>query len=101
MSFRSRIRPAKGGGYELRLAAEERALLTVLPGHLISLLDSVGETPQANLPEALRRLLPPAYPTDPDAERAYESMTRMDLVEHHRESLETMSATASGDLARR
>ncbi len=45
-------------------------LLTVLPGHLISLLESVGETPQDNLPEALRRLLPLAYPTDPDAERA-------------------------------
>ena len=62
--LRNRIRPSKGGGYDLRLAAED-ALLTVLPGHLISLLESVGETPQDNLPEALRRLLPLAYPTDP------------------------------------
>ncbi len=78
----------------MRLTAEERALLTVLPGHLISLLEDVGETPSGDLPDALRRLLPPAYTTDPDAERAYVSMTRQDLVEHHRESLETMSVTA-------
>ncbi|MGO9962255.1 MAG: DUF2017 family protein [Acidimicrobiales bacterium] len=94
MSFRHRIRPARKGGYELRLAAEERTLLTVLPGHLVSLLEGVGETPPCDLPDALRRLLPPAYANDPDAERAYESMTREDLLEHHRESLETMSATA-------
>ena len=95
MSFRSRIRPARTGGYELRLAPEERTLLTVLPAHLLSLLEDVGETPPDDLPDVLRRLLPPAYPSDPDAERAYESMTREDLVEHHRESLETMSATAN------
>ena len=79
----------------MRLGAEERALLTVLPGHLVSLLEGVGDTPPADLPGALRRLLPPAYTTDPDAERAYVSMTRQDLVEHHRESLETMSVTAN------
>lgn len=94
MSFRRRIRPSRGGGYEVRLAAEERTLLTVLPGHLVSLLEGAGETASGDLPDALRRLLPPAYTTDPDAERAYVSMTRQDLVEHHRESLETMSATA-------
>lgn len=94
MSFRRRIRPSRGGGYEVRLAAEERALLAVLPLHLVSLLDEVGDKPAGNLPDPLRRLLPPAYTTDPDAERAYQAMTRDDLLEHHRESLETMSATA-------
>jgi len=94
MSLLRRIRPSKNGGYEVHLASEERSLLSVLPAHLVSLLDNVGETPQDELPDALQRLLPPAYTTDPDAERAYVSMTREDLVEHHRESLETMSVTA-------
>ena len=58
------------------------------------MLDDVGDELPDELPDALRRLLPPAYTTDPDAERAYVSLTRQDLVEHHRESLETMSATA-------
>jgi len=38
---------------ELRLAAEERALLTVLPGHLISLLESVGEVYGPAAPEKI------------------------------------------------
>jgi len=59
MSFRRRIRPSRGGGYEVRLAAEERTLLTVLPGHLMSLLEGAGETPSGDLPDALRRLLLP------------------------------------------
>jgi len=46
------------------------------------------------LPDALRRLLPTAYATDPEAERAFVAMTREDLLEHHRDSLETMSRTA-------
>ncbi len=94
MSLRHRIRAARGGGYEVRLAVEERALLAALPLQLVSLLDHVGDEPTDGLHEALRRLLPPAYTTDPDAERAFVSMTRQDLVEHHRESLETMSLTA-------
>jgi len=94
VSFRRRIRPARGGGYEVRLAGEERELLAALPLQLISLLDDVGDEPPGDLPDALRRLLPPAYTTDPDAERAYVSITRQDLLEHHRGSLETMSTTA-------
>ena len=94
MSWRHRIRAVRGGGYEVRLAVEERALLSALPLQLVSLLDDVGDAPTGGLPEVLRRLLPPAYATDPDAERAFVSMTRQDLVEHHRESLETMSLTA-------
>jgi hypothetical protein len=94
MSFRRRIRPSRGGGYEVRLATEERDLLAALPLQLVSLLDDVGDELPSDLPDALRRLLPPAYTTDPDAEQAYVSLTRKDLVEHHRESLETMSATA-------
>jgi len=69
-------------------------MLAALPLQLIELLDDVGEELPSDLPEALRRLLPPAYTTDPEAERAYVALTRQDLLEHHRESLETMSATA-------
>jgi hypothetical protein len=66
----------------------------VLPLQLVSLLEGVGNKPSAELPEVLRRLVPPAYSTDADAERSFVSMTREDLLEHHREALETMSATA-------
>ncbi len=94
MSFRRRIRPTRGGGYEIRLGANERQLLGVLPLQLVGLLGEVGDKPSAELPGALRRLVPPAYTTDADAERSFMAMTREDLLEHHRQSLETMSATA-------
>ncbi len=95
MSFRRRIRPVRGGGYEVRLGADERKLLEALPLQLVSLLDEAGEKGAEELPDTLRRLLPPAYSTDPDAERAFVAMTREDLLEHHRESLQTLSATAA------
>ncbi len=97
MSFRRRIRPARDGGYEVRLGADERRLLSALPLQLVSLLDDVGERPSSELPGVLRRLVPPAYTTDADAERSFMSMTREDLLAHHREALQTMSATAKAN----
>ena len=88
-----RIRQARGGGYDIRLGDDERALLAALPQQLLSLLGDVGDQPQ--VPPPLRRLLPPAYTTDNQAEEAYVALTRQDLVEHHRASLETLAATAS------
>ena len=94
MNWRRRIRPARDGGYEVRLGEDERRLLADLPPQLVSLLEGAGDLPAGELPEAVRRLLPPAYSTDPDAERAFVSLTRDELLEHHRESLETLAATA-------
>ena len=56
-------------------------------------LEAVGET-DAQLPEGLRRLFPAAYPTDAAAEANYVSLVRGDLVEHHRNALETLAHTA-------
>ena len=94
MNWRRRIRPARDGGYEVRLGEDERRLLADLPPQLVSLLDEVGDMPAAELPDPLRRLLPPAYTTDPDAERSFVALTRDELLEHHRESLETLSTTS-------
>jgi len=43
---------------------------------------------------SLRRLFPPAYSTDEDAQRNYESVTRTELSAHHRRALATLSRTA-------
>jgi hypothetical protein len=81
------------GGFALSLLPDERALLSSLPGQLARALDAVGET-DAQLPEGLRRLFPAAYPTDTAAEANYVSLVRGDLVEHHRNALETLAHTA-------
>jgi len=80
------------GGFALSLSPDERALLSSLPGQLARALDAVGET-DAQLPEGLRRLFPAAYPTDAAAEANYVSLVRGDLVEHHRNALETLAHT--------
>lgn len=79
----------------MSLTADERELLAALPTQLVSLLDSVGTQIPDELPGEVRRLLPPAYPTDPEAEEAYVALTRGELLEHHRGALETLAATAT------
>ncbi|MHB1508915.1 MAG: DUF2017 family protein [Acidimicrobiales bacterium] len=109
------------GGCVVRLSAPERALLRELPRQIEAMLDSVaaGEEgpvvtgaaeegvdpygpPEAlttksapAVPSALRRLFPPAYTRDDEAELNYVSMAREGLLEHHREALQTLAETAN------
>jgi hypothetical protein len=47
------------------------------------------------IPPSLKRLFPPAYTGDDDAERAYVALARADLLDHHRRALQMLSETAS------
>ncbi len=90
---RRRIRLLRDGDFEVRLPGEERALLGSLPRQLTTALEQMPADSEA--PEALRRLFPPAYLQDEVAEAAYGAITRPDLLEYHREALETLLDTAS------
>jgi hypothetical protein len=59
--------------------------LRTLPGQLADLLD--GDDP------SLRRLRPPAYADDPDAEAEYRHLVGDDLMSARRQALETMQRT--------
>ena len=74
------------GGYDVDLPAEERDLLTMLPGQILQELEKMSR-PEAIPSASLRRLFPPAYPTDVVAENAYVRLVREDLIEHHRAAL--------------
>ena len=123
--MRKRILPRRDhpGGCVLRLTQPERALLASLPRQIdevLGALESVkdgppeGEdayasepSPDAGSPEfpaiagvpavppSLRRLFPPAYTRDDEAERHYVGITRSALLEHHRQALQTLSETAT------
>ena len=82
-----RIRRNRRGEFELRLPSEEREMLRSLPGQLLSLLDAGSEEPD------LRRLFPPAYARDRDADEEYRSMVGSELVESHQDALRVMAAT--------
>jgi hypothetical protein len=78
---------AAGGGVELRLGNEERALLMGLAAELRALLDGEPDDP------SLRRLFPPAYDDEAD-ERGYRELTADSLLDGRREALELLSRTA-------
>jgi len=110
------VRRGRGGSYELRLSRGERDLLARLPEALVAALEELAASgPEggegagargagmpagggggrgAAIPAALRRLFPPAYPTDDAAEAGFSRSTHADLLAHHREALETLRSSA-------
>lgn len=88
-----RISANARGGFDVNLPDEERDLLALLPGQMLTSLEQLTR-PESDVPESLRRLFPPAYPTDAAAENAYVRLVREDLVEHHREALTLLRDSA-------
>ena len=86
MNRSRRIRANRHGGFDLRLAPGERQLLRALPVQIEAILDSGSDD--------LRRLFPPAYNDDPKRQEEYDSLMRSELLEHHRQALELLAATA-------
>ncbi|HEX2045190.1 MAG TPA: DUF2017 family protein [Gaiellaceae bacterium] len=80
------------GEFRLRLSGEERRLLRELPGSLRSLLDDEPRDP------SLRRLFPPAYEADEDAEAEYRALVRDELLEGRRAALATLERTAESEV---
>jgi uncharacterized protein DUF2017 len=84
-----RIQRDRRGGYRLRLPAEERELLRSLPDQLREVLktDDPG----------LRRLFPPAYADDPDADDEYRRLMRAELLEGKLAALRVVEETAHAE----
>ena len=81
-----RIQRDRKGGYRLRLPQEERALLATLPAQLREVL-------QTDDP-ALRRLFPPAYADDTEADDEYRRLMREELLEGKLAALRVVEESA-------
>ncbi len=88
-----RIRANARGGYDVELSDDERELLGVLPNRMLNALEGLSNS-DAAVPDELRRLCPPAYPTDASAESAYIRLVRDDLLEYHRDALTLLRDSA-------
>ena len=88
MADRRVIQRDRGGRFRLRLSSAERSLLRELPAELRSLLDSDPEDP------SLRRLFPPAYEGDAEAQEEYRGLMQGELLGKHREALAVLEQTA-------
>ena len=81
----ARVEPLPGGGARLHAGPLERLLLTELLDDLEARLDV--DDPST------KRLFPPAYPEDADAEADYRSMAHEELVDGRRTRLATVRDT--------
>jgi hypothetical protein len=72
----------RSGRYRLSLSAPERTLLRSLPEQAKDLVTESEPT--------ARRLFPPAYPTDEEAEADYRSAAGASLLDRHRRSLDAL-----------
>ena len=81
-----RIQRDRKGGYRLRLPPEERALLASLPAQLREVLhtDDPG----------LRRLFPPAYADDAEADDEYRRLMREELLQGKLAALRVVEESA-------
>ncbi len=89
-----RIQRDRKGGYRLRLPAEERELLRWLPQELHEVLRAEG---RRRPDPSLRRLFPPAYADDEDADDEYRRLMRNELLEGKLGALQVVVETADAE----
>ena len=89
MAKRSIKRDRKGDGYTLSLPPEERALLRSLPAQFREVLQTDDPS--------LRRLFPPAYTDDDDANDEFQRLMREELLEGKLAALKVVEETAGAD----
>lgn len=67
----------------------------MLPGELATVLKGLDLSHE--LPDSVRRLFPPAYVRDDEAQTAYATATRAELLESHAHALAVLAASAHAD----
>jgi hypothetical protein len=85
---RGRVRRTRKGMYRLDVPETERVVLRRLLPQLRTVL-----TDDAPLDDRARRLFPPAYTDDDDADAEYQRLMREDLVASHLAALDTVEAS--------
>jgi hypothetical protein len=89
MAKRGIKRDRKAGGYLLNLPPEERALLRSLPAQFREVLQTDDPS--------LRRIFPPAYMDDDDANDEFQRLMREELLEGKLAALAIVEKTAGAD----
>jgi hypothetical protein len=89
MAKRGIKRDRKTGGYLLDLPPEERALLRSLPAQFRDVLQTDDPS--------LRRIFPPAYTDDDDANDEFQRLMREELLEGKLAALAIVEETAGAD----
>ncbi len=91
MADRRVIERRREGGFVLRLPPPERLLLRELLRELHALLEANADDP------SLRRLFPPAYDADDEAQREYRELMHGELLAKHHAALAVLEETVDRD----
>jgi hypothetical protein len=95
--IRKQVKRARDGSYELRIPAEERALLRAVGPHLRDVLVRQAAGAQPGEDPAVDRLFPVAYPTDEDRETEYRLLVHDELLSSHLGALAVLEETADAE----
>jgi hypothetical protein len=94
--IRKRVKRARGGGFELRIPADERELLRSLGPQMRGVLTEAPD-PEDGPDEAVERLFPVAYPDDEDRQTEYRLLAHDELRASHLGALAVLEATADAE----
>jgi hypothetical protein len=94
--IRKRVKRARGGGFELRIPADERELLRSLGPQMRGVLTEAPD-PKDGPDEAVERLFPVAYPDDEDRQTEYRLLAHDELRASHLGALAVLEATADAE----
>ena len=95
MSFGRRFRTKRNGFVEIRIADEERQLISELVEQLRELV--LSTSPEGSVDPSIRRLYPTAYVEDVEQEQKYQRSMRDQLLERRLANLELVESTIQNE----
>ncbi len=95
--IRRRVKRARGGGFELRIPADERELLRSVGPQLREVLVREAAGAQQGEDSAVARLFPVAYPDDEDRQTEYRLLVHDELLSSHLGALAVLEETADAE----
>ncbi|HEV2759534.1 MAG TPA: DUF2017 family protein [Acidimicrobiales bacterium] len=95
--MRRRVKRARGGGFDLRIPAEERELLRSVGPQLREVLVRDAAGAQQGEDSAVARLFPVAYPDDEDRQTEYRLLVHDELLSSHLGALAVLEETADAE----
>ena len=95
--MRRRVKRARGGGFDLRIPAEERELLRSVGPQLREVLVRDAAGAQQGEDSAVARLFPVAYPDDEDRQTEYRLLVHDELLSSHLGALTVLEETIDAE----
>ncbi len=95
--MRRRVKRGRGGGFDLRIPADERELLRSVGPQLRAVLVRDAADAQSGGDSAVSRLFPVAYPDDEDRETEYRLLVHDELLSSHLGALTVLEDTIDAE----